>query len=118
MKAVLIGAAALFAFSAPSFAQGAKAADVAKVAADIKADKTKLKTYCDMQKLYNDSYEASEKKDDKKAEELAKQADELGKGLGGEYEKVITAGQDIDPESKEGQEFYAGFEDLDKACGT
>ncbi|MBC8051287.1 MAG: hypothetical protein SGJ17_09165 [Hyphomicrobiales bacterium] len=122
MRALLLGAAALFAFSSTSFAQAAKPAEtvkpaeVAKLAADIKGDAAKLKSYCEMQDLYNQSYEAGEKKDEKKAEELANKADDLGKGLGGDYEKIMNAGADIDPESKEGQEFYAGFEDLDKSC--
>ncbi len=116
MKALLFGAAALFALSTTAYAQGVKPAEVAKLASDIKGDAAKLKSYCEMQDLYNQSYEAGEKKDEKKAEELANKADELGKGLGEEYEKIMTAGADIDPESKEGQDFYAGFEELDKAC--
>ncbi|MDX2264462.1 MAG: hypothetical protein NW215_05785 [Hyphomicrobiales bacterium] len=122
MKSILLGAAALIAFSGAAFAQGGaaapsvKPADVAKVAASIKGDAAKLKAYCEMQDLYNQSYEAGEKKDDKKAEELANKADELGKSLGADYEKIMVAGADIDPESKEGQDFYAGFEDLDKSC--
>ncbi len=120
MKLAFISAAALIALSGPSFAQAAKTdvkpADVAKVVAAIQADKAKVKTYCDMQKLYDQSYEASDKKDEKKAEELGKKADELRKQLGPDYEKIDAAAQDIDPESKEGQEFYAAFEPLDKAC--
>ncbi len=116
MKAVVIGALAFAFVSGPALAQGVKPEDVAKVAAAIMADKEKLKAYCDMQDLYNQSFEASEKKDDKKAEELAKKADELGAKLGAEYEKLMTASADLDPESKEGQEFYAGFEKLDEAC--
>jgi hypothetical protein len=116
MKAVVIGALAFAFVSGPALAQGVKPEDAAKVAAAIMADKEKLKAYCDMQDLYNQSFEASEKKDDKKAEELAKKADELGAKLGAEYEKLMTASADLDPESKEGQEFYAGFEKLDEAC--
>lgn len=116
MKTFILGAAALVAFSATSFAQAVKPAEVAKLASDIKSDAAKLKSYCEMQDLYNQSYEAGEKKDEKKAEELASKADATGKTLGADYERIMNAGADIDPESKDGQEFYAGFEELDKAC--
>jgi hypothetical protein len=119
MKILIFSALALFTMSNAASAQPAQAvkpADVAKLAASIKGDAAKLKSYCEMQDLYNQSYDAGEKKDEKKAEELANKADEIGKSLGAEYEKVMNAGADIDPETKEGQEFYAGFEDLDKAC--
>jgi ABC-type transporter Mla subunit MlaD len=92
-------------------------ADVQKLVQSIQSDKAKTQKYCDMMKLYDQAAEAEEKKDSKKVEDLTKQADEAGKGLGGDYEKVMAGLQQIDPSSAEGQELSAVLDPLDNACG-
>jgi hypothetical protein len=92
-------------------------ADVQKLVQSIQSDKAKTQKYCDMMKLYDQAAEAEEKKDSKKVEDLTKQADEAGKGLGGDYEKVMAGLQQIDPSSAEGQELSAVLDPLDNTCG-
>lgn len=131
MKSILAGAVALFALTAPAFAQDAKdappkeeapkvsEADIAaakKMIAAIQADKGKLATYCEAQKLYAKADEAAEKKDEKAAEEHGKKADELSKKLGPDYEKVNAVGAELDPESAQGKEFNGALDALDKNC--
>jgi len=93
-------------------------ADAVKVVNAIKGDKAKVKAYCDMGKLSDQAAEADQKKDTKKADELAKQMDELGKQLGPEFNALMDAMQDMDPNSKAVQDINATLEDLDKLCGN
>jgi hypothetical protein len=91
-------------------------ADLQKLVQSIQADKTKTQQYCDMMKLYDQAAEAEEKKDTKKVEELTKKADDAGKGLGPDYEKVMAGLQQVDPSSPEGQELSAVLDPLDNSC--
>jgi hypothetical protein len=91
-------------------------AEVDKVVKSISGDPAKSKQYCDMVKAYNAAYEAGEKKDDKKADELSQQADKMSDALGADYAKVIDGLSDVDPESAEGKELFASFEPLDSKC--
>jgi hypothetical protein len=133
MKAIFVGAAALFALAAPAFAQGGakpgaapkeeaakiSEADIAaakQMIATIQGDKGKLTTYCETQKLYAKADEAAEKKDEKTAEENGKKADELAKKLGPDYDKINAVGAELDPESPSGKEFTTALESLDKQC--
>jgi hypothetical protein len=91
-------------------------ADVQKVVQIINADKAKLATYCKLAALDEQMAQADQAKDNKKLEELGKQAEDLQKGLGPDYLR-LTAGLDqVDPQSKEGQDLLAEFEALDKTC--
>ena|SRR5215467_10477855 len=93
-------------------------ADVQKVVQIINADKAKLGTYCKLAAIDEQMAKAAEAKDDKKLEELGKQGEALQQTLGPEYVK-LTAGLDqVDPQSKEGQELLKEFEPLDKLCTT
>ncbi len=98
MKAKFVAAAVLLAaISAPAFAQQDKApppsskADVEKLVAGIKADKVKLDAFCTFIKLDDEAQKASNAKDEKKAEELSKQADEAMKKIGLDFDKVAGA---------------------------
>jgi hypothetical protein len=116
MKRTIIALAVAAAFATPSFAQNAKVQEAAAALGDIQKDKAKLKTYCEMQDLYNKSAEASEKKDEKSAESLGKQADEKAKSLGAGFEKVMALEEDINPDSAEGKSFFDALEALEKSC--
>jgi hypothetical protein len=91
-------------------------ADVQRVVKIIVADKAKTQTYCDLAKLDEQIAQAEQSKDEKKAEELSKKADEMANKLGPEYLALMDRLEQVDPSSKEGQQLVAAFEPLDKQC--
>jgi len=125
MMTKYLAAVVFMAFAIPAFAQDKKEeqapppptkADIEKLVKQISADKEQINAYCQMVKLYNEAYDAGEKQDEKKAEELAQKADEMGEKLGEEYARIIDGLAEVDPESEEGKALYAAFEPLDKEC--
>jgi len=116
MKRTAIALVVAAAFVTPAFAQNAKVQDAAAALGEIQKDKAKLKTYCEMQDLYNKSAEASEKKDEAGAEKLGKEADEKAKALGDGFQKVMALEEDINPDSAEGKSFFDALESLEKSC--
>ncbi len=116
MKRIIAAFILAGAVAAPAFAQNAKVQDATTALTEIKKDKGKVKTYCDMQDLYNKSAEASEKKDEKSAEDLGKQADDKAKELGSDFEKVMALEEDINPDTAEGKAFFDALEALEKDC--
>ncbi len=121
MKSMPIIAVLLLA-GAPAYAQPAKPtvkatkADADKVVKVITADKAKTKAYCDMAKLGEQIDAAEQKKDQKTVDALSKQMDALSDKVGPEYVSFMTKMQDVDPNSKEGQDINASLEGLDKLC--
>jgi hypothetical protein len=101
---------------APAAPPAPSKADVQKVVQTISADPSKVATYCSIQKLGGQMDQAAQKKDQKKMQDLEKQADALGAKLGPDYMKVMDGLGGIDPDSKEGKELVALFEPLDKMC--
>ena len=91
-------------------------ADVQKVVQVISGDKAKAATYCEMAKLDDQIAEADSKKDQKKVEELSKQADALSQKLGPEYVSLMNGLSQIDPSSPDGKDFATSLEALDKLC--
>jgi hypothetical protein len=91
-------------------------ADAQKVVSIIKGDKAKTQAYCQISDLGDQIGEADQQKDRKKAEALAQKMNELEKQLGPEYLALVEETQDVDPNSKEGQEVESIFEKLDKSC--
>jgi hypothetical protein len=91
-------------------------ADAAKVVKMISADKAKLGTYCKLSDLGDEIDKARSAKDNGKVERLSKQADDLGKTLGPEFIRLNAGLEDVDLQSKEGQEVSAEFDKLDKLC--
>jgi hypothetical protein len=91
-------------------------ADAQKVIKIVSSDKAKTATYCDISKLGEQIEAADQKKDQKKVEELAKQADAMGAKIGPEYVALMNGLQDMDPESKDGKEIGDMLESLDKLC--
>jgi hypothetical protein len=57
-----------------------------------------------------------EEQDTKKAEELSQKIVELEGKLGPEYVALLCTLNDIDPNSKDGQEIGSMFEALDRFC--
>ena len=97
-------------------AKGPSKADVQKVVNQIKGDKAKLDTYCQIGKLGEQAQAASEKKDQKKMDDINKQADALGQKIGPDYVRVSAAMENVNPESKEGKDLIALFDSLDQSC--
>ena len=91
-------------------------ADAAKVVKIISADKTKIGTYCKLSDLGDEIEKARSAKDNGKVERLIKQADDLGKALGPEFIRLNAGLEDVDLQSKDGQEVSAEFDKLDKLC--
>jgi hypothetical protein len=100
----------------PPAAKPPTKADVQKVLNQIKGDKAKLDTYCQIAKIGDQAQAAAEKKDQKKVEDLNKQAETLGQKLGPDYQKLMASMEDIDPESKEGKDIISVFDSLDATC--
>jgi hypothetical protein len=115
VAALLIAALPAYAQAQPSGKKPTKA-DAQKVVSIISADKAKAQAYCDMAKLGDQIAEAEEKKDTKKADELAKKMDDMSQKLGPEYIALMDGLQDMDPNSKTGQEISSTLEALDKLC--
>jgi hypothetical protein len=91
-------------------------ADVQKIVQMISADKAKTQSYCELGKLNDQIAQAEEKKDNKRLEALGKRADDLANKIGPEYVKLMDALEDIDENSKDGKEFGAMLQSLDKLC--
>lgn len=122
-----IAAAALVAMSALAQAQQGgpppkvpkpTKADVQKVVQLIMADKAKVQAYCELSKINDQMAEAQEKKDQKKMEALANQADGLVQKLGPDYEKLMEGLDQVDENSPEAKTFGDLFDPLDKQCGV
>jgi hypothetical protein len=91
-------------------------ADAVKVVKIISADKAKTGTYCKLADLGDEIDKARSAGDNGKVQRLSKQADDLGKTLGPEFIRLNAGLEDVDLQSKEGQEVSAEFDKLDKLC--
>ena len=87
-----------------------------KVVQSIGADPAKLSTYCAIQKLGSQMEQAAQKKDQKKMQDLEKQADAMAQKLGPDYARVMDGMEGVDPDSKDGKDLIALFEPLDSKC--
>lgn len=92
-------------------------ASAMKVVAAISADKAKVQTYCDMAKLGEQIDATDKKKDTKTVDALSKKMDDMSQKLGPEYAALMEGLQDMDPNSKDGQEIGSALDGLDKLCG-
>jgi hypothetical protein len=100
----------------PPAAKPPTKAEVQRVVNQIKGDKAKLDTYCQIAKLGDQAQAAAQKKDQKKMEDLNKQADALGQKLGPDYVRLMASMEEVDPDSKDGKELVAIFDSLDASC--
>ena len=121
MQLKLLATAAVI-VAMPLAAQGQKTAaptkaQADKVVASIKGDKAKVQVYCDMSKLGEQLDQADQKKDQKKVDELSKKLDDMSQKLGPDYVALVSGMQDMDPNSKAGQDIAAALDPLDKMCG-
>jgi len=93
-------------------------ADVQKVVQMIMADKAKVQAYCELSKINDQMAEAQDKKDQKKMEALANQADALVQKIGPDYEKLMEGLDQVDENSPDAKTFGDLFAPLDKQCGA
>jgi hypothetical protein len=102
--------------SQPKAAPKPTKADAQKVIKIISADKAKTKLYCDIAALGDQIDAAAQKKDEKKMDELSQKADDMGAKIGPEYVALMDGLQEMEPNSKDGEEIGAVLEELDKLC--
>jgi predicted transcriptional regulator len=111
--------AILLMFAVPVYAQDQQPntdklkSDAEKVVRIISRDKAKSQIYCQVADLRN---EIDQEKDSKKAQVLFRKMNELEKQLGPEYSAFVAHSQDVDPDSKDGQDIISTFDELDEAC--
>jgi hypothetical protein len=113
---LLIGAVPLCAQAQTPGGAKVTKADAQKVVNIISADNAKTQTYCDMAKLGEHIEQADQKKDSKALDDLSKKLDEMSNKLGPEYVALMDGLQDIDPNSKDGQDIGSALDALDKLC--
>ena len=87
-------------------------ADAQKVLKIISGNKARTQIYCDITKLVEQITEGDENETDG----LYQKIDELAKKLGPEYAALMDGLQDIDPESKVGQEIESVLVALQRLC--
>ena len=120
MAVLLFAAVPMFAYAQKN-APAPKApkptvADVQKLVQMISSDQTKVKAYCDIDKLQEQMGQAAQKKDKKALEALGAKIDGLAQQIGPDYAKVMDGLDAVDPSSAEGKKFTAVFDPLDKQC--
>ena len=91
-------------------------ADVQKVVQIISTDQAKLGTYCKLAAIDDQMSKAGEANDTAKLDQLSKEAEELQKTMGPEFLKLVAGLDEVDPQSKEGEDLLALFDPLDKQC--
>lgn len=113
----------LGALTAPALAQQQPSApakptkaEVQKVVQIISDDQAKLATYCKLAAIDEQMAKASEANDNGKLEQLGKEAEALQTTMGPEYLKLVAGLDEVDPQSKEGEELLSAFDPIDKLC--
>jgi hypothetical protein len=90
--------------------------DIQKVVRSIIGDKTKIRAYCDLAKLYEQMADADAKNDTKSAGALSQKAQAQLELLGSDYSKLLDAFDQTGPDSEEGKKISAALDTLDKQC--
>jgi hypothetical protein len=90
--------------------------DIQKVVRSIIGDKTKIKAYCDLAKLYVQMADAEAKNDTKASGALSLKAQAQLVILGSDYAKLLDAFDQTDPDSQKGKEIAAALDTFDKQC--
>jgi hypothetical protein len=90
--------------------------EIQKVVRSIIGDKTEIKAYCDLAKLYVQMADAEAKNDTKASEALGLKAQAQLNLLGSDYAKLQDAFDQTGPDSQKGKEIAAALDTLDKQC--
>jgi hypothetical protein len=91
-------------------------ADAVNVVKIVSTDKTKTTTYCRLSDLGEEITKASDAGDNGKVQQLNVQVDDLSKALGPEFVRLNAGLDQVDFESKEGEEISAELDKLDGLC--
>jgi len=109
MKRILIASAAI-AIAASTVPAASPAVDLAiKTIESVGADAGKLKIFCNLNKLLQETGE----KDDPA---IQKQVEDLVAQLGPEFSAAWDIGDELDENSPDGQEFYGAVDSLAEKC--
>ena len=87
--------------------------DIQKVVRSIIGDKTKIKAYCDLAKLYEQMADAEAKNDTKAVGALSLKAQAQLDMLGSDYAKFLDAVDQTGPDFQEGKKIAAALDTLD-----
>jgi hypothetical protein len=91
-------------------------ADVQHLAELISSDKSKLRAYCELGKLHDETQQAVEENDAKAIDALTAKTDAFEQQLGPGYDKVLDGLDQIDFSSAEGQQLAAVLKTLQEKC--
>lgn len=87
-----------------------------KIVRSIVGDKSKIKAYCDLAKLYEQMADAEAKKDAKSAGTLNQMAQAQLDKLGPDYAKLLDAFDQTGPDTADGRAISASLDALDRQC--
>ena len=91
-------------------------ADVQRLAEMITNDESKLRAYCELGKLHDETRQAVEYNDPNAIAEVTARTDAFERQLGPEYDKILDGLDQIDFSSDEGQRIAATFYTLQQKC--
>ena len=91
-------------------------ADVQHLAEVISGDKSKLRAYCELGKLHDETRQAVEYNDTNTIAAVTAKTDAFEQQLGLDYDKVLNGLDQIDFSSDEGQRIAAAFYALQQKC--
>ena len=115
---------AIFALSTSPLCAQLQQKSVAELKADarnlvgiIGSDKTKTRTYCQINELTEQLDQAVENNDTKKAKALAEKIAKLTKKMGPGFAALLDIERQVDLKSQDGQEIAAIVASLGESCG-
>jgi cell pole-organizing protein PopZ len=92
-------------------------ADVQRLAESISRDPSKLRAYCELGKLHDETQQAVEENDAKAIAALTAKIDAFEQQLGPDYDKVLDGLDQIDLSSDDGgQQIADAFKSLQEKC--
>ena len=91
-------------------------ADVQHLAETIGSDKSKLRAYCELGKLHDETRQAVEYNDTNVIAAVTAKTDAFERQLGPEYDKMLNGLEQIDFGSDEGQRIATAFYTLQQKC--
>jgi hypothetical protein len=90
--------------------------DVQHLAEIISSEKSKLRAYCELGKLHDETRQAVEYNDANAIAGVTAKTDAFEQQIGPEYDKILDGFGHIDFSSDEGQEIAAAFYTLQQKC--
>jgi hypothetical protein len=91
-------------------------ADVQHLAEIISSDKSKLRAYCELGKLHDETRQAAEYNDTNAITAVIAKTDAFERQLGHEYDKVLNGLDQIDFSSGDGQQIGTTLYTLQQKC--